>query len=413
MAIPSFLSYLHEEKTGKLMHLQHLEDLILDEGIAGLRFVEDVLREFHRMLKHGGVSTSLNITTKWDGAPSVIFGPDPADGVFFVATKAAFSKTPKLMKTQQQIHDQYGDSGVANTLHACLAELSQLKPKQILQGDLLYTGSVPTEMIDGTSCLVFRPNTIAYAVDANSELGKRIARSALGIVIHTMYAGHSKSIADYHSTPITPGVFASLSRSARVVTIDHTFDDLSGTVTFTTREESDFALAYAKISEDTGRIPVSLFTEITQEPVHGLIQMFINDRVRRGNLPKGIDAVNALSEFISTRRDMELAKLKTDAAKQKKAESFNHVLNNIHVHHAHYAAWFNLHTSIANAKNIITQKLSQTSRIGTFIPTDTVYSLTGHEGFVAVSHSGKMVKLVDRLEFSRNNFLVPKQWAKP
>ena len=413
MAIPSFLSYLHEEKTGILMHLQHLEDLILDEGIAGLRFVEDVLREFHRMLKHGGVSTSLNITTKWDGAPSVIFGPDPADGVFFVATKAAFSKTPKLMKTHQQIQDQYGDTGVSDKLHTCLSELSQLKPKQILQGDLLYTGSVPTEVIDGTSCLVFRPNTIAYAVDANSELGHRIARSTLGIVIHTMYAGHGKSIADYHSTPITPGVFASLTRSARVVTIDHTFDDVSGTVTFTTREESDFALAYAKISEGAGHIPVSLFTEITQEPVHGLIQMFINDRVRQGNLPKGIDAVNGLSEFISTRRDMELAKLKTDAAKQKKAESFNHMLNNIHAHHAHYAAWFNLHMSIANAKNIITQKLSQTSKIGTFIPTDTGYRLTGHEGFVAVSHSGKMVKLVDRLEFSRNNFLVPKQWAKP
>lgn len=413
MAIPSFLSYLREDKTGKLTHLQHLEDLMLDEGIAGLRFAEEVLREFHRMLKHGGVSKSLNITTKWDGAPSIVFGPDPADGQFFVATKAAFSKTPKLMKTQRQIHDEYGDSELANKLHTCLSELARLKPKQILQGDLLYDGNVPTEVIDDKKCLVFRPNTIAYAVEVESDLGQRIARSNLGIVIHTMYAGHGKSIADYHATPITPSVFSSLTHTGSVVTIDHTFDDLSGTVTFTTGEESDFALAYAKIKDMERGIPVSLFNEITQEPLHGLVQMFINDRVRKGHLPKGTDAVNALTEFIAARKATELAKLKTDAAKQKKGEVFDHLLNDLRVHHTQYAAWFDLHTAIANAKNIITRKLSQTSSIGTFIPTNAGYRATSHEGFVAVSHSGKMVKLVDRLEFSRNNFLVPKQWAKP
>lgn len=99
MAVISFKQHLDEAATpGKLKHLTHLEDLMLDDGAAGLAFAVDVLEQFGYMLEHGGVSRSLNVTTKWDGAPSVVFGPDPADGRFFVATKSAFSKNPKLMK---------------------------------------------------------------------------------------------------------------------------------------------------------------------------------------------------------------------------------------------------------------------------------------------------------------------------
>ena len=102
MRIPSFRGFLSESaQTGKLTHLQHLEDLLLDEGAAGIALAEEVLNEFHQMLRDGGVSQSMNVRTKWDGAPSIVFGHDPADGKFFVATKAAFSKNPKLMKTHE------------------------------------------------------------------------------------------------------------------------------------------------------------------------------------------------------------------------------------------------------------------------------------------------------------------------
>jgi len=411
MSVPSFREHLTESKTGKLMHLQHLEDLILDEGIAGFAFAQSVLHEFRHMLKHGGVPRSLNVTTKWDGAPSVVFGPDPADGNFFVATKAAFSKTPKLMKSHQQIHDTYGDSGIANKLHTCFSELHALAPKKILQGDLLFTDDVAQQDIDGKKFMTFRPNTIMYAVDAESDLGFRIRRATIGIVIHTMYNGSGQSIADYHSTPITAGVFASLKHVGRVVAIDSTFDDLSGTVTFTSAENADFDLADHRIAQLGHAVRPNVFASVAMEPLHGLIQMYINAQVRGGLTVAGDRAVTGLMEFIDTRKESEITKRSTPAGQEAIRAKYAAVIDDLRRNFQSYALWFELHAAIANAKNLIVRKLSQASRVGTFVPTADGLKVTSHEGFVAVSHEGKMVKLVDRLEFSRNNFLVPKQWA--
>ena len=57
------------------------------------------------------------------------------------------------------------------------------------------------------------------------------------------------------------------------------------------------------------------------------------------------------------------------------------------------------------------RKLQLVSRLGTFIETPDGYRVTHPEGYVAIDNfSGKAVKLVDRLEFSRANFTVPKSW---
>jgi hypothetical protein len=60
------------------------------------------------------------------------------------------------------------------------------------------------------------------------------------------------------------------------------------------------------------------------------------------------------------------------------------------------------------------KKLQQIEGItGTFIKSDDGYKVTKPEGFVAVGHDGSAVKLIDRIVFSRENFLKPKNWAKP
>ncbi len=60
---------------------------------------------------------------------------------------------------------------------------------------------------------------------------------------------------------------------------------------------------------------------------------------------------------------------------------------------------------------MIIRKLGQASSIGTFVPTASGFKVTGPEGYVAVAHDGKTVKLVDRLEFSRLNFTALKSWG--
>lgn len=406
----TFNEFLTEDKTGKLTHLTHLEDVLLDDGLSGVSFILDVLNEFGTMLRDGGVSRALNVTTKWDGAPSVVFGVDPMDGEFFVATKGAFSNTPKLMKTPTEITEAYGTKGVAPKLQACLTYLRGLSPNTILQGDLLFTDDVKTQTIDGTVCYTFQPNTIVYAVPVQSGLGQSIGAANIGLVVHTMYAGNGP-IQSRRAAPISPTVFASLRRPSSVFLIDSTFDDLSGTVTFTTSENTDFDLAVAKIEQWSTNIGAKVCGVMSSEPIHMYAHQFINSQVRSGTYRTPKDMVQGFLDFLDTIKDREMSARSSAAGQSRVQQIFITARQQLLENLGSLQKWFSLYTAIVSAKLLIVRKLASASRFGTFVPTPNGLQVTTPEGFVAVAHSGKMVKLVDRLEFSRNNFLNPKVWA--
>lgn len=411
MTIPSFQEFLTEDKSGKLSHLQHLEDLILDDGAAGVDFAQFILKQFHSMLQGGGVSRAMSVSLKWDGSPSLVFGPDPADGQFFVATKAAFSKNPKLLKTHAQI-DSFYSGELAKHLHTALTLLPTIRPRQVMQGDLMYTGTPPTQEINGTVCYTFQPNTIMYAVGVDSTIGQRIGRSTLGIVIHTMYTGKGSSFVDYSATPITPAVFSTLARTPHVVVIDSTYDDLSGTITFTTGEEQDFLLAITRIEQFRAAVPIAIYNTLASEPLKTLVQQFINAKVKGTiNGPMAERLVPQLFEYIASKRGAEASKRTSPAGQATVHANFNSAMSLLRTNASGVARWFALHGAIATAKHLVIQKLGQASRYSTFLPTPTGLQATDHEGYVAVSRAGKMVKLVDRLSFSRANFMTARQWG--
>ena len=407
----SFLTHLNEGSDGKLRHLTHLEDLMLDDGIAGMQRAIEVLRQFRYMLIGGGVSKALHVTTKWDGAPSVVFGPDPADGKFFVATKSAFSKTPKLMKSHAQIAEIYGSGGVGGVLHDCLSELALLRPTRVLQGDLLFSGArgVKARSIQGKDYLTFRPNTILYAVGVDSALGQSIDRAALGIVIHTMYSG-SGTMARLRAAPITPGVFSTLKKTSRVTSLDASYDDVSGNVSFTNEEDGEFSLLLSRVGTLAQKIPALTYTTFEAEPLHTLMNIFLNQQVRGGRAKSPRQTVNDLSLFLAERQKKEMAKRSSDDGKERVAATFTVMLDAVRTNRREMAQWFELHGAITSAKLMLIRKLAQAARVETFIPTADGFRVTGPEGFVAVSHAGRMVKLVDRLEFSRANFMAPRDW---
>ena len=407
----SFLTHLNEGSDGKLRHLTHLEDLMLDDGIAGMQRAIEVLRQFRYMLIGGGVSKALHVTTKWDGAPSVVFGPDPADGKFFVATKSAFSKTPKLMKSHAQIAEIYGSGGVGGVLHDCLSELALLRPTRVLQGDLLFSGArgVKARSIQGKDYLTFRPNTILYAVGVDSALGQSIDRAALGIVIHTMYSG-SGTMARLRAAPITPGVFSTLKKTSRVTSLDASYDDVSGNVSFTNEEDGEFSLLLSRVGTLAQKIPALIYTTFEAEPLHTLMNIFLNQQVRGGRAKSPRQTVNDLSLFLAERQKKEMAKRSSDDGKERVAATFTVMLDAVRTNRREMAQWFELHGAITSAKLMLIRKLAQAARVETFIPTADGFRVTGPEGFVAVSHAGRMVKLVDRLEFSRANFMAPRDW---
>ena len=147
----SYNEYLTEADAN--LHMTHLEDAVLDGGVTGTRNVINYLRNIRDMLS-GNTKAPVNITTKWDGAPAIFAGVDPADDKFFVAKKGVFNKTPKLYKADSEIDNDL--SGELNSkFKVALKEFAKLGIEGVIQGDFLYTDDdLKTENIDGESCVI-------------------------------------------------------------------------------------------------------------------------------------------------------------------------------------------------------------------------------------------------------------------
>ena len=89
-----FTEVITESKAGKNLHLEHIEDEIINHGVDGGRAAINFLRSLRDMLS-GSARSSVSMTVKWDGAPAIFTGIDPSDGQFFVAKKSVFNVNPK------------------------------------------------------------------------------------------------------------------------------------------------------------------------------------------------------------------------------------------------------------------------------------------------------------------------------
>ena len=171
-------------------HLTHLEELLLTKGEKGYDQARTYLLDLLGMLQ-GKHKRKIKMSVKWDGAPFIMAGRHPQSKQHFVATKSAFNKEPLLNFTEADIINNHGDKPeLAEKLKKALKHLPKLGIKNIMQGDFMFdSSSVKKENIDGEVHYTFQPNTIKYAVEADSDLGKQIANSVFGIIFHTEYDG--------------------------------------------------------------------------------------------------------------------------------------------------------------------------------------------------------------------------------
>jgi hypothetical protein len=227
-------SFIVEEKN---THMTHIEELMFLGGVDGTRQAINFLRDLRDMLK-GNATSAVDITVKWDGAPAIFAGVDPADGKFFVAKKGLFNKEPKMYKTNADIKaDLSGD--LAKKFAIALAEFSKLGIKSgVYQGDMMFTkGDVKVETIEGQKYYTFQPNTIVYAVPVNTPLGKQIAKAKIGVVWHTTYTG---STIQNMSASFGKGIVSKLKQSSTIWMDDATYRDISGKATFSKKESDQF-----------------------------------------------------------------------------------------------------------------------------------------------------------------------------
>ena len=139
---------------------------------------------------------SSALTMKYDGSPSLVFGHHPVTKKFFVATKSAFNKNPKLNHTEADIERNHGHApGLVSKLKHALKHLPKVTPKHgVYQGDLMHTRS-DHKLHEGVS---FTPNTITYTARGDEE--KKVKQSHVGIVVHQQYHPHPTKSGVEHMT---------------------------------------------------------------------------------------------------------------------------------------------------------------------------------------------------------------------
>ena len=398
----SFKGFQTQDKN---THLEHLEDDIINRGAVGGENAVNFLKAVRNMLAGSGKGT--NMTVKWDGAPAIICGVNPENGKFFVGTKSVFNKNPKINYTSRDISRNH--SGVvADKLNVCLANLSRLRIKGILQGDLLFTNDLKAINIDGEKMVSFTPNTITYAVPMSSDLGRRIMKAKMGIVFHTSYSGKAMNKLSASFGTVT----GSSNRNVFLASAGYK----STAVMFDKRELSKFdaQIRMAEGSLKRAKPILDLISKnIKEETSVGYrLKTYFNYYIKNSNA--GMDKVSVMQQqfrdYYENYINMEIDARKTPRGKEKfikaKKENLRFIDRNKQALYFAIAS----HITLGNAKNTLLQKMSQIQSIGNFLRTSTGYRVTAPEGYVAVDSVAGAIKLVDRLEFSRQNFTMPKGW---
>lgn len=362
-----------EEMLTEGARIEHPEDLIFTDGSAGAMHGLESLED----LAH----SADNVSIKWDGSPALIFGRDE-QGRFIMTDKSGWgAKTYQGKPTSSDelaamMMTRRGDPDMRQEFAAKLKNIWPMFAASVphnfrgyFWGDLLWFDTPPVK----NGAFVFKPNTVTYEVDVDSDLGKKIAKSRAGMVIHQFFLDQE--------SPAQP-----------VKSIDM-LDQNQG-VLFMTPELKQTP----KIEIDTLKI---------EQAKHYLkrnaqaIDRFLNPDVHRQL--KLTDLPLLLKRFINQRvREHNLQHLEQgflhwiESAAPTKAERIKKFIENNEL--GFYATMI-MFAAITHLKELVVRQLDQQqgpvrAHIGV---------QPGGEGYVVKTDKG-LIKLVNRLGFSAANF---------
>jgi hypothetical protein len=383
----SFKNFLREEAEGeKLKHITHAEDRPLQNGAEGFNHAVGALSQAHEHLKSGGHSSGL--TMKYDGSPSLVFGHHPQTGKFFVASKSAFNKNPKINYSHSDIEKNHGHApGLVEKLKSALDHLPKVAPKKgVYQGDAMFSHDDKKHNKDGS--VSFTPNTITYS--AKGKEADRIKKSRFGVVVHTQY--HGKDITDMKADS-HPDV--------------HNFGEHPD-VWHKSAEHDTSKINYSEKDQEQFHKHIEMASKLHKtenmynatEPHRGEgshLETYINHTVRTDEIP----SAKGLTKHIEDKYKKAASKLKTPAAQSRKETESKQHTNHVNQNKEHYNNLLKMHHHIQQAKNVLVKNLEKhTGGLEHHIDG----KKTGPEGFV-VNYAGQPTKLVNRKEFAKANLL--------
>lgn len=398
-----FKKFIKEQNLfeAKNAHLSHIDQSVLIDGGDGIKTTINFLESLIDMLS-GGNNGKLKIGLKWDGAPGLTAGIDPVTKKFFVGTKSVFAKKiPKVNFTDADVDKFHsGSGGLVDKLKLALKLLPKIwKGEGVFQGDLMFTPDQKSkETIDGESLIVFRPNSIAYGVPSDSDLGKEIKGAKLGIAFHTRYTGNT-----------LPEMSASfdVSKSEFKQHKDVWFDDANltdvGGALFGKSETKNLNSLLKKLKTISSKAKSSI-TKIKSNS-NGIVkelERYDNNEIKQGFVIT--DSKKFFSNFVDWLVKEKKSKLKSfDKDKEKVLR------DQLKSEKRDWETVIDFMAQTIVIKNQIVIQLNKVKQLKTFLKTDSGFKVVGQEGFTAISN-GQIVKLVDRLEFTKNLFTTAKNW---
>lgn len=386
------IEYLYEALASeeKLTHLEHAEDHVINAGHAGFAHAKKTLESVHNLMT--GQKSDATVSTKFDGSPSIVFGRHPETGKFFVASKSAFNKTPKINYTPEDVDANHGHApGLATKLKYALKYLPKVTPsKGVFQGDIMHSGGAKTDKNPDGDVVVhggeahFTPNTITYTTKKPGE-AEKAANSKIGVAVHTAYEGPSfdKMKAKYNS-----GI-TGFKDHPDVHLINTVLDPKKSK--YDPQQQSVFDHHIIQANEHHAKID---YNAINGKHTEGL-KTYINKNVRTG---EGA-SVEGYKQHILDLAQKAADKVKTEKAKNTKTDTAKELASHVEKNKEHFEHLFNIHGHLQAAKDQLVHALASHSDYGQSIGGKAVKP----EGFVAVI-GNRPTKLVDREEFSKANF---------
>jgi len=409
----NFKEFLTEtKKEGANLHLEHIEDEILNRGVAGARDAINFLQSLRDMLA-GHSQSKVNVTTKWDGSPAIFCGINPDNGKFFVGTKGVFNANAKLNYTDDDIDNNHPGEGLNAKLKVALRYLPKLGIKGVLQGDMMFAkGDLSNKTFDGENYITFQPNTLIYAVPADSKLAKSMQAAQMGVVFHTSYTG--KTFSDMKASFNID--IKNLTSTKDVWFRDAYFTDASGTASFTEDETKQITSILSTVGSTFKQInSLSIGRISSSDTVREYVKTFNNTKVREGQkITNTTTHTRELIKWIEDKLNKDILSAKMEKTKRDKTIIKNDIMRTLRGSANDLTKIFDMQNGMVDAKNMIIKKLQQLRQVtSTFVQTEDGFKVTNPEGFVAVDRlKGNAVKLVDRLEFSHLNFTAQKNWSK-
>jgi len=393
----SYKEFLNE--TLKLKHLTHIEDTIIVIGVKGAKDALETMEKTIDKLS-GTVNDDISIAVKADGAPAIIAGIDPGNGRFFVATKSLFNKTPKINYSNEDIDKNHTGEGLNKKLKIALKYLPKAYPKKgVFQADFMFIKSdIKKEKYKDKKYITFTPNTITYALEEDSKLAKRAIKTEVCIAIHTVYSGNT-----IKELSAGPGIDMNLFKQSSDVWIYPT-ELQEEHILFTEKEskriKDDIELLKTELNKFKKK-DIDLLSEYSIE-----IMAYLNGLVKDNKVPND-NPVGEFMVYLNNKEIKNISKYKSEKGREKKRKEYEILKKNIRNMGGTLYYMILWNKKVYNIKAAVLKKVNELQSFTTLTRKGNTFIPTNPEGMVIVDRLNKtFVKVIDRLEFSRNNFLI-------